>query len=124
MSNTAIKTVKVAQLRCTYDNLFRHANVHYNACVGASEVRNWQTVAQRVLDEALTLKCSRASDYDKEQMAKAITALTERLEGCGARIEGEDQRVSERRVNALKKREANATAPALRLIMGGMSLIH
>lgn len=124
MSNIATKTVKVAQLRCTYDNLFRHANVHYHACVGASEVRNWQTVAQRVLDEALTLTCNRASEYDKEQMAKAITALTDRLEGCGARIEGEDQRVSEMRAKSLKKREGIATAPALRLVMGGLGLTN
>jgi hypothetical protein len=122
MSNIAIKTVKVAELRSTYDRLFRQANVHYHSCVGASEVRNWQTVAKRVLEEALSLKCNRASEYDNDQMAQAIAALTERLEGSGARIEREDQRVSDLKDKAQQKREA--TVPVLRLIMGGLSQIH
>ena len=40
--------VKVATFRNAVDHLFRVVNVDYHACVGASELRNWQGIAGRV----------------------------------------------------------------------------
>ena len=118
MSNTVLKNVKVAVLRNTYDNGYRQANVHYHACVGAGELKSWQAVAQRVLEEATTITCNRASEYDKHQMASAIVALEASLEKSNARIEQARQSADTKQQPETKAR------PELRLIAGGAGTLH
>jgi len=79
-------TVKVAAFRDETDHLFRLANMDYQACVGIREVENWKTTAARVLAEAEGLQCSRANAHDREQFAKAITAVRTRLVEADTRI--------------------------------------
>ena len=79
------QTVKVALFRSEADHLFRLANVDYHACVGAHELRNWHTIAARVLAEVKHYECKRATPYDREQFRRAVGAVIERIDGmCGA----------------------------------------
>jgi hypothetical protein len=119
MSNTELKTVKVAEFRNAYDNLYRQSNVHYHSCVGANEVRNWKVVAERVLAQTKLLQCSRANEYDKEQMANAIRSVTERLAAADARIEELDERTRQLREKAQRAEQAPQAKPQLQLIQGG-----
>ena len=73
------KTVKVALFRSEADHLFRLANVDYHACVGAHELRNWQTIAARVLAEVEHYECKRATPYDRKQFRRAVGAVIERI---------------------------------------------
>jgi hypothetical protein len=72
-----MNNVKVAVLRNETDRLFRLANSHYHACVGVSEVKSWQELAKRVLDESAQVSCKRAGEYDLDQWAKAVQALAD-----------------------------------------------
>lgn len=112
MTNVATKTVKVAEMRNAYDHIFRQANVNYHSCVGASEILNWKARSERILADNISTKCNRATEYDHQQMAGAIKALTGALSDADSRLTDLEKR------NPQIKAEANArrSAPMLKLI--------
>lgn len=70
------QTVKVALFRSEADHLFRLANVDYHACVGAHELRNWHTIAARVLAEVKHYECKRAHLTTASSFAGLLALLS------------------------------------------------
>lgn len=96
--------VNVAEFRQKTDSLFQLVNRDYHACVGLSEVKNWHSVATRMLAEVKAVGCRRASEYDKAQHALAVAQATAQLAAASGRIsEQEHKRVGIERVQALRK---------------------
>nr|BCU00336.1 hypothetical protein [uncultured bacterium] len=81
-----MNTVKVAFFRNETDRLFRLANSHYHACVGAREIESWQGIATRALAETADLACKRASPYDQEQWAEAVRSLKDSVAASVERL--------------------------------------
>lgn len=78
--------VKVAAFRNAVDHLFRVVNVDYHACVRADELRNWQSIASRVLAEVDALECKRARQDDLDEQRRSIEAARERMNQAAQRI--------------------------------------
>ena len=79
--------VKVSSYRDSIDHLFRVVNVDYHACVNAGELRNWVSIAERLLAEVSGLECKRANEYDRDQHRQSLEAASARLAQAQERIE-------------------------------------
>lgn len=109
------KTVKVAEYRNETDHLFRLVNVDYHACVSAREVERWKETTSRVLIHVQGLQCARANDYDREQLAKAVTAAKAQLVAADARIV---QLQSKRPANTVQRADEPLMENALLALLG------
>jgi hypothetical protein len=83
---TSSPIVKVARFRDETDHLFRLANVDYHACVGVREIECWKQTATRILEAASTLRCLRATDFDRQQLVNAVAAMQSQLIAADVRI--------------------------------------
>lgn len=108
------KTVKVAEYRNETDHLFRLVNVDYHACVSAREVERWKETTSRVLNHVQGLQCARASDYDREQLAKAVTAANAQLVAADARI----VQLQSKPANTVQRADNALTENALLALLG------
>lgn len=104
--------IPVAAYRRNVDRLLRKAN-DYHACCSASEVKDWKEVTQRVLDEILMQKCTRATACDRESHDSAVISVRKFLGAADQRIAGYEASASSKANNQPSAR------PALRLIQGG-----
>ncbi|MAC16660.1 MAG: hypothetical protein CL539_18605 [Alcanivorax sp.] len=75
-----IEKVNVVTFRRRIDAAFRVANVDYCACRGAYELKNWLTIAERVLAELVDAECSRATAVDRDNKVNAQERLEARID--------------------------------------------
>lgn len=78
--------VKVATFRNAVAHLFRVVNVDYHACVRPVELRNWQSIAIRVLAEVNALECKRANQDDRDYQRCTVDAARERISQVDLRL--------------------------------------
>ena len=71
--------VRVAEYRNGIERLFDQAHRHFCACVGKREIAAWRQTSLYALDQVIRLDCKRAKPDDREQFARAVSRIKDRI---------------------------------------------